>query len=90
MTIIARIPGSLKEWFDGSEEAVIDGKTVGECIDQLDNKFSGLSSRLIDKNGEMSAVLIFLNGENIVNLNGLETDVADGDELGIIPLAAGG
>jgi len=90
MTIIARIPGSLKEWFDGSEEAVIDGKTVGECIDQLDNKFSGLRSRLIDKNGEMSAVLIFLNGENIVNLNGLETDVADGDELGIIPLAAGG
>ncbi len=90
MSIIIRVPGSLKEWFDGTDEAICQGNTVGECFDHLDNKFPGLRDRLINDKDELSAVLVFINGENIRNLDGLTTVVKDGDEIGIIPLAAGG
>ena len=90
MSIIVRVPGSLSEWFDGTDEAICHGSTVGECFDHLDNKFPGLRDRLINDKDELSAVLVFINGENIQNLDGLATVVKDGDEISIIPLAAGG
>ena len=90
MSIIIRIPGSLKEWLDNQEEAVCQGNTIQECFNYLENNFPGFCDRIIDDNGEMSNVLIFLNGENIRNMEGLDTKVNPDDEIGIIPLAAGG
>jgi len=90
MSVIIRVPGSLKDWFQGDDEAVCKGETMGECLEYLIGRFPGLRDRLFDKNSELSAVLVFLNGENILSLGGLATPVKDGDEAGIIPLAAGG
>ena len=90
MSIIIRIPGSLKEWLDNQEEAVCRGNTIQECFNYLENNFPGFCDRIIDDKGEMSNVLIFLNGENIRNMEGLDTKVNPDDEIGIIPLAAGG
>jgi molybdopterin converting factor small subunit len=45
---------------------------------------------LVDDKGGTSSVLIFLNGDNIGRSEGLSTAVKDGDEIYIIPLAAGG
>ena len=49
-----------------------------------------MKNRLIDANNEVTSVMIFLNGDNILKLDGLETSLKDGDELSIMPLAAGG
>lgn len=90
MSVIIRVPGSLKDWFQGDDETICQGETMGECLEHLIERFPGLRSRLFDNNGELSSVLVFLNGENILSLEGLATSVKDGDEVGIIPLAAGG
>ncbi len=90
MSIIVRIPGSLSEWFEGKDEALCQGNTIGECFDQLGNRYPGLRDRLISEKNQLSSILVFLNGENIRNLDGRATVVKDGDEIGIIPLAAGG
>jgi molybdopterin synthase sulfur carrier subunit len=90
MAVTVRVPGSLKEWFRGSDEASCQGGTLGECIDQLDREFPGIRDRLLNEEGEIGAILIFLNGENVTKLEGLATSTSDGDEIGIIPFAAGG
>ena len=90
MPVTVRVPGSLKEWFRGSDEASCQAGTLGECIDQLDRSFPGIRGRLLNEEGEMGAILIFLNGENVMKLEGLGTSISDGDEIGILPLAAGG
>lgn len=90
MPITVRVPGSLKEWFRGTDEASCEGGTLGECIDQLDREFPGFRDRLLNEDGEIGAILIFLNGENVMKLEGLATSIADGDEIGILPFAAGG
>jgi len=90
MAVIVRVPGSLKDWFGGSDEVSCEGKTLGECIDRIDREFPGIRDRLLNEDGEIGAILIFLNGENVTKLEGLATSISDGDEIGIIPFAAGG
>ena len=65
--------------------------TVRECIEYLSENHPESRSRLFDEHGEVSSVLmIFLNGENVRHLDGLATPVKEGDQVAIIPLAAGG
>lgn len=80
----------MKDWFRGSDEASCQGGTLGECIAALDREFPGIRDRLMNDEGKIAAVLIFLNGENVTKLKGLSTEISDGDEIGIIPFAAGG
>ncbi len=90
MSVVFRIPGSLRKWFDGQDEARCHGATMGECIRHLEGQYPGIEGRLLDSDGGVANVLIFLNGDNIMKMSGLETPVKDGDEVGVIPLAAGG
>jgi sulfur-carrier protein len=90
MTITIRIPGSLANWFNGSDEIRCRGNTVKDCFDQIQEKHREFYGRILDEKGNIGSVLIFVNGENIRTLDGLATQVNDGDEIGIIPLAAGG
>ena len=90
MGVTVRVPGSLKDWFGGSDEVSCQGGTLGECIADLEGGFPGIRDRLLNEEGEIGAILIFLNGENVTKLEGLATRISDGDEIGIIPFAAGG
>jgi len=91
MDIMIRVPPSLKQWFDGSDETSCHGETIGGCIGNLTDRFPGLKDRLLDEEGNVSeAIIIFLNGDNINTMEGQTTQVKDGDEISIIPLAAGG
>ena len=90
MTVMLRIPSSLEHWLDGKTEFACEGKTVFDCIENLNEKFPVIKSHLYNQEGELSNIMIFRNGDNIRNLEGLETPVNDGDEISMIPLVAGG
>lgn len=90
MPVTVLVPGSLARWFDGADEINAEGNTVGECLDDAAARFPGFSRRLNHPDGKAAGLLVFVNGDNTLSLSGLETGVADGDELSIIPLAAGG
>ncbi len=90
MSVVFRIPGSLRKWLDGEEETLCDGASIGECVRELEGAYPGIRGRLLNQEGQISNVLIFLNGDNVMKLSGMDTPVKDGDEVGIIPLAAGG
>jgi molybdopterin synthase sulfur carrier subunit len=64
---------------------------VREVISTLEEQFPGLGFNLCQETGELRPfVNIFLNGENIRYLSGLDTAVAPGASLHILPSVAGG
>lgn len=90
MSVRIIIPASLSDWFAGQDETQCQGNSLSECFDHLEQQFPGLKEKLIGDDPNTPRVLIFVNGENIRSMDGLNTGVRDGDEVGIIPLAAGG
>jgi molybdopterin converting factor small subunit len=83
MAIEVRIPTILRNLTDGAK--AVEGK--GGTLDEL---FSDLDDRLVDDKGLRKFVNVYLNDEDVRFLGGLETQVADGDGVTILPAVAGG
>lgn len=75
----------------GERRIQVDGVTsVKELLDTLFERYPGLKEKLI-KDGELTPFInIFVNGEDIRHLNGVETELKDGDEVAFIPAISGG
>ena len=91
MGITVRIPGPLRRVTNGEQQVDIDAANVLETIDSLDSKFPGIKERLCDESGDLRYfVNVYLNGEDVRFLQGLQTATKTGDELSIVPAVAGG
>ena len=67
-----------------------DGGTVAEVIENLEANHPGMKDRLCDEKGVRRFVNLYANDEDIRFLDNLETTMADGDTLSIVPAIAGG
>ncbi|MBL4632765.1 MAG: MoaD/ThiS family protein [Kofleriaceae bacterium] len=86
-----RIPTPLRKYTDGQEEVSAAGATVGAIIDDLENSYPGIKSRICDDAGAVRKfVNIYANEDDIRHLQELKTEVKDSDEISIIPAIAGG
>ncbi len=91
MAIKVRIPAPLRRSTRGVSEVELVASEVAGLIQQLEERFPGVSERLRDEEGNLRRfVNIFVNGEDVRFLNGLATKVKDGDEVSIVPAVAGG
>jgi MoaD family protein len=91
MAVRVKLPTQLRDAAGGATETRVEGTTVGEALDALYAEHGELRERLSDGSGGLRRfVNIYLGGEDIRFLDGLETPVADGAELTILPAVAGG
>jgi sulfur-carrier protein len=91
MGVTVKIPTQLRSSAGGASEAQVEGTTVREVLDDLCERFEGLGERICDDEGSLRRfVNVYLSGEDIRFLDGLDTEVADGAELTILPAVAGG
>jgi sulfur-carrier protein len=90
MAVSVKIPTQLREATDGDSTASVDGATVGEVLDALYERYGELRSRIAEDGGLRRFVNVYVGGEDIRFLDGLETPVEDGDEVTILPAVAGG
>ena len=90
MAIVVKIPTQLRPATGGAASASVDGATVGEVLDALYEQFGELRERIADDGGLRRFVNVYIGGEDIRFLDGLETPVSDGDEVTILPAVAGG
>ena len=91
MSITVRIPTPLRRITGGASKVEALGSTVRESLDHLVAQYPELGERIYDENHQPRRfVNLFVDGEDIRFLNGLETAVADGAELSIVPAVAGG
>ena len=78
MAVTVKIPTQLRAAAGGESEAELDGATVREVLDSLYEKYDGLGERLADESGSLRRfVNVYLSGEDIRFLNGLDTPVDD-------------
>lgn len=91
MGVTVRIPGPLRRVTNGEQQVEVDAANVLESIDALDSRFPGIKERLCDESGDLRYfVNVYLNGEDVRFLQGLQTATKAGDELSIVPAVAGG
>ncbi len=91
MAVTVRIPSQLRTLAGGASEVQVEGATVGEALKSLDATHPGFSDRLFDENGKLRRfVNVFLADEDIRFLEGVDTPVAGGTTVSIIPAVAGG
>jgi sulfur-carrier protein len=91
MPVKVRIPSPLRSYTNGADVIEADGASIGEVLNGLKAKASGIESRLFKGPGQLNRfVNVYLNDEDIRFLKNLETPVKEGDEISIVPAIAGG
>jgi MoaD family protein len=88
---VVRFPALMKFYVDNQSEFPIDGGTISELLDNLIARYPMLKTHLFDSNGGLRRHFnIFVNGEHIRELNGLNTALKDDDMVILMASAAGG
>ena len=91
MAVTVKLPTQLRSAAGGDAEARAEGATVGEILDDLFARYAELRERISEQDGSLRRfVNVYVEGEDIRFLDGLETPVADGGEVTILPAVAGG
>ena len=86
-----KIPPVLRSSTGGQKEVLAEGESVREVLRQLAQEHPATEGQLFGEEGELNRyVNVYLNDEDVRVLEGLETEVSEGDTLVILPAMAGG
>lgn len=88
---VLKVPTPLRPYAEGQSKLQVEGGTVAEVLDEAVARYPALKKHLYNDEEQLRPyVNLFLEDENIKDLQGLETSVEEGDQLMIIPSIAGG
>jgi molybdopterin synthase sulfur carrier subunit len=91
MSVEVRIPTILRTYTGGEKAVTGSGDTLAALLEDLDSRHSGLKGRLLTDDGALHRfVNVYVNDEDVRFLGGLETKLADGDSVTVLPAVAGG
>ena len=85
-----RIPPTLRPDVGGEKQVEARGDTVRELLDDLMGRFPALRRQLVEDDDLAPFVNVYVEGEDVRTLDGLETPVQDGDTVILLPAMAGG
>ena len=84
------IPTILRPHTHGEKRVSAEGATLAAVISDLEANYSGIAERLVDNGKLHRFVNIYVNDEDVRFSGGLETQIAEGDSVTILPAVAGG
>lgn len=91
MAVSIQIPTALRHFAGGKAEVTVQAKTAGEALNELTTQHADLRKHLFnDQNVLRSFVNVYVNDEDIRHKGGVETPLADGTTVTIVPSIAGG
>jgi molybdopterin synthase sulfur carrier subunit len=86
-----RIPQVLRAQAAGQRAIEVDGATVGQAVDALLERHPALAGQLLTPEGQLHRfVNVYLNGQDVRYLGGLDTPIDSRDEIRLLPAIAGG
>jgi molybdopterin converting factor small subunit len=85
-----RIPPMLRGEVGGAREVPAEGGTVRELLDDLMSRFPSLRPQLVDGGEIAPFVNVYVEGEDVRTLDGLDTSVDHGSTVILLPAMAGG
>ncbi len=91
MAVTVRLPTVLRPHANGQSRVDAEGGTVAEAVAWLVGRFPGIAPNLLAPDGSLHRfVNVYVNDEDVRYLQQMDTALADGDELSILPAVAGG
>ena len=84
-----RIPPTLRNEVGGERELVGAGETVREVLADISGRYPALAAQLFEDGDLASFVNVYVGGEDVRTLDGLETRV-NGSSVILLPAMAGG
>ena len=91
MAVTVRIPTTLRPLSGGTKAVEVAPGSLSEVIAGLEAAHPGFADRLLDEQGQLRKfVNVFVDDDDVRYLEGLDTAVADGLTVSIIPAVAGG
>jgi molybdopterin synthase sulfur carrier subunit len=85
-----RVPPVLRAEAGGNREVQATGSTVRELLDDLRANLPQLGEKVYDGDSIRPFVNVYLDGEDVRTLDGVDTPVKDGSTLILLPAMAGG
>ena len=91
MPVVVRIPTVFRKFTDGESIVTLQSGTIRDLIGQLEAKHPGIGDQLLTSDGDLHRfVNVYVNDEDARYLDKLDTKVADGDTVSLLPSVAGG
>lgn len=89
--ITLHIPTPLQPHAGGNAALSLEAASVREMLEQASERYPALVQQILTRDGAVRRyVNIFVRGEDIRSLDGLTTQLHDGDEVIVMPSVAGG
>lgn len=94
MQVVVWLPGPLREYVGGAKQLAVDisdGGAVSDVLDLFAEDHPLLERRVRDERGHLREhVNVFVGGDNIKDLDRLDTKLRPGVEITILPAVSGG
>jgi cysteine synthase B len=87
---VVRIPPTLRAEVGGARQVEAEGDTVREVLDDLVDRHPALASQILENGGLAPFVNVYVGGEDVRTLDGLDTEVPRGGTVILLPAMAGG
>jgi molybdopterin converting factor small subunit len=85
------IPTVLRPNVGGVKSLEIEGDSIRGVVDALVGRHPALRQQLLTDEGELNRfVNVYVNGQDVRYLRGLDTPVGTSDEVRLLPAMAGG
>lgn len=91
MSVIVRIPTTLRPLSGGLSTVTVTGSTLRDVLQGLEAAHPGFATKLLDEQGNLHKfVNVFVADDDVRYLKGLDTEVSGGQTVSIVPAVAGG
>jgi molybdopterin synthase sulfur carrier subunit len=91
MAVTVRIPTTLRPLSGGASTVEVEAGALVDVLKALDATYPGFQDRLLDEDGNLRKfVNVFVDDDDVRYLDGLATEVPEGQTVSIIPAVAGG
>jgi molybdopterin synthase sulfur carrier subunit len=91
MSVTVKLPTILRKHAGNEAKVGADGATLRDVLVDLEGHYPGITKNVIAEDGGLHRFInVYVNDEDVRYLGSLETEVADGDTVSILPAVAGG
>ena len=91
MSVQVKLPTILRKHAGGEPRVDAQGSTLRELLADLESRYPGITKNVVTEDGALHRfVNVYVNDEDVRYLGSLETAVAEGDTISILPAVAGG
>jgi molybdopterin synthase sulfur carrier subunit len=84
-----RIPPMLRDQVEGQREVLGTGETVGQVLEDVLVRYPSLRANLFEQGGLTPFINVYVGGDDVRTLEGLDTRVGGGSVI-LLPAMAGG